>query len=32
MMSFEKDRDSWELEGCLVELDTLPHFGKFHGD
>jgi adenylate cyclase class 2 len=29
VMSFEKDRDSWEMEGCKVELDTLPHFGKF---
>ena len=29
MMSFEKHRDSWEVEGCLVELDTMPHFGKF---
>ncbi|HUO09728.1 MAG TPA: class IV adenylate cyclase [Phycisphaerae bacterium] len=29
VMSFEKDRDSWEVEGCKVELDTLPHFGKF---
>ncbi|MGN6368175.1 MAG: class IV adenylate cyclase, partial [Phycisphaerae bacterium] len=29
VMSFEKDRESWEMEGCSVELDTLPHFGKF---
>ena len=29
VMSFEKDRDSWEVEECKVELDTLPHFGKF---
>ncbi len=29
VMSFEKDRDSWEMEGCLVELDTLPVFGRF---
>jgi predicted adenylyl cyclase CyaB len=26
---FEKDRDSWRLADCLVELDTLPHFGNF---
>jgi adenylate cyclase, class 2 len=26
---FEKDRDSWRLADCLVELDTLPHFGTF---
>jgi predicted adenylyl cyclase CyaB len=26
---FEKDRDSWRLADCLVELDTLPHFGHF---
>jgi adenylate cyclase, class 2 len=29
VMSFEKDRESWETEGCLVELDTLPVFGTF---
>ena len=29
MMSFEKERDTWELDGCLVELDTLPEFGTF---
>jgi adenylate cyclase, class 2 len=26
---FEKDRDSWRLDDCLVELDTLPVFGCF---
>ncbi len=26
---FEKDRDSWRLADCLIELDTLPHFGSF---
>lgn len=26
---FEKDRDSWRLGECLVELDTLPVFGHF---
>lgn len=26
---FEKDRDSWQLADCLIELDTLPHFGHF---
>jgi adenylate cyclase class 2 len=28
-LSFEKRRESWELEGCKVELDELPHLGKF---
>ena len=27
--SFEKDRETWAFRGCLVELDTLPHFGRF---
>jgi predicted adenylyl cyclase CyaB len=26
---FEKRRDTWQLDGCLIELDTLPHFGNF---
>jgi predicted adenylyl cyclase CyaB len=26
---FEKDRELWRVDECLVELDTLPHFGKF---
>jgi adenylate cyclase, class 2 len=26
---FEKNRESWRLGGCLVELDVLPHFGSF---
>jgi predicted adenylyl cyclase CyaB len=26
---FEKRRDSWKLADCLIELDTLPHFGHF---
>jgi adenylate cyclase, class 2 len=26
---FEKDRDSWCLDDCQVELDTLPAFGHF---
>jgi adenylate cyclase class 2 len=29
IMSFEKDRDSWLFDDCHIELDTLPHFGKF---
>jgi predicted adenylyl cyclase CyaB len=29
VLLFEKQRESWELEGCHVELDTLPHFGAF---
>ena len=29
VLLFEKDRESWEMEGCKVELDTLPHFGSF---
>jgi predicted adenylyl cyclase CyaB len=29
ILSFEKDRDSWRLDDCLVELDTLPVFGHF---
>ena len=28
-LSFEKRRESWELDGCKVELDELPHLGKF---
>jgi len=28
-LSFEKRRESWELDGCRVELDELPHLGKF---
>jgi adenylate cyclase class 2 len=27
--SFEKKRESWQLEGCHVELDELPVFGTF---
>jgi adenylate cyclase class 2 len=26
---FEKIRDTWKLDDCLIELDTLPHFGHF---
>jgi predicted adenylyl cyclase CyaB len=26
---FEKDRESWRIDECLVELDTLPQLGKF---
>ena len=28
-LSFEKRRQSWELDGCKVELDEVPHLGKF---
>ena len=28
-LSFEKRRQSWEIDGCKVELDELPHLGKF---
>lgn len=28
-LSFEKRRETWELDGCLVELDELPHLGTF---
>ena len=28
-LGFEKRRESWSLDGCLVELDELPHFGTF---
>jgi len=29
VLSFEKRRQSWELGGCKVELDELPHLGSF---
>ena len=29
VLSFEKRRQSWELGGCKVELDELPHLGPF---
>ncbi len=29
ILSFEKKRQSWELNGCKVELDELPHLGCF---
>ena len=28
-ISFEKRRESWELDGCQVELDELPQLGTF---
>ena len=28
-LSFEKRRQSWELDGCKVELDEVPYLGKF---
>jgi adenylate cyclase, class 2 len=29
VVSFEKKRESWNLDGCHVELDELPYLGKF---
>jgi adenylate cyclase class 2 len=29
VLSFEKRRDSWNLGGCEVDLDELPHLGTF---
>ena len=29
VLSFEKRRESWKLLGCQVELDELPHLGKY---
>ncbi len=29
MLSFEKRRESWELDGCRVELDELPYLGTY---
>jgi adenylate cyclase class 2 len=29
IFSFEKRRESWELEGCHVELDEVPRLGTF---
>jgi adenylate cyclase class 2 len=28
-LSFEKRRESWELDGCKIELDEIPHLGRF---
>lgn len=28
-LSFEKRRETWELDGCHVELDELPRLGRF---
>jgi predicted adenylyl cyclase CyaB len=28
-LSFEKFRESWTLDHCLIELDELPHLGTF---
>ncbi len=28
-LCFEKRRESWELDGCEVELDELPQLGRF---
>jgi adenylate cyclase class 2 len=29
VLTFEKRRESWKLNGCSVELDELPHLGTF---
>jgi adenylate cyclase class 2 len=29
VITFEKQRESWDLKGCHVELDQLPHLGSF---
>ena len=29
VLTFEKKRETWKLEGCLVELDELPHLGAY---
>lgn len=29
VMMFEKRRETWELDACLVELDELPELGRF---
>jgi adenylate cyclase class 2 len=29
VLAFEKRRETWELGGCKVELDELPHLGVF---
>jgi len=29
VLSFEKKRESWDLGGCKVELDELPHLGLY---
>lgn len=29
VLSFEKRRETWELGGCSVELDELPHLGVY---
>ena len=29
VLSFEKRRESWSLNDCHVELDTLPHLGTY---
>jgi len=28
-LSFQKRRQSWKLRGCKVELDEVPHLGRF---
>ena len=29
VLTFEKRRNRWQLDGCQVELDTLPYLGDF---
>lgn len=29
MLSFQKKRESWEVDGCKIELDEIPILGRF---
>jgi adenylate cyclase class 2 len=29
VLTFEKKRETWKLDGCFVELDELPHLGAY---
>jgi adenylate cyclase, class 2 len=29
VFSFEKKRERWKLDGCMIELDEVPHLGYF---
>jgi len=29
MLTFEKRRESWKIDKCMIELDQLPHLGSF---
>jgi adenylate cyclase class 2 len=28
-LTFEKRREEWKLDKCIIDLDSLPHIGKF---